>query len=239
MLLYAPPTHRRLLRMLLALAAELAAGIVRGLDHDVAHVRLAWWREESGRLARGTSSHPWLRAAPAQAAALSVALAPLVDAAALDLASARLTGSAGERLTQELFLQAAAALSAAPLAATDRSALAELGRCVAELEQRAAARARSEPVAAPASAPVPATALTWLQARQRTGPLLAPALQPALAALLVWTAIAARQARCHERRKARRSATMARTTLDGFADNLIAWRCARAAAQGRCRIRAA
>ncbi len=214
MLLYASATHRAALRALLAIAAELDSGRTRQIDHGIAHLRLQWWREETQRLARGVPSHPWLRAGPLDPAAATAALAPLIEAAEKDLATASATG-VGEQLGAELFLQAAHVL--APIAPPP---LRELGRCVAGLEQLAA----------------PAASLQWLRARQQASALIEPALQPPLAPLLVWMATAACQAQRRERRAARGSATIAASPLDGFADNFIAWRCARAAARGRVRI---
>lgn len=230
MLLYSPPARRQLLTTLLALAAELDSGIVRRLDHGVAHVRLEWWREEARRLASGAPTHPWLRGRRSDEAALSAALAPLVEAAARDLANERLSGSATLQLAETLFVQAAVALASAPLPPEQRAALAELGRCVAGLEQLAAPQLRT---AAPVSAAAP---LAWLQSRLQAGPLIDPAHQPPLAPLLVWIAISAHQARRRGRRAARKSATIAASPLDGFADNIVAWRCARSAARGHARI---
>jgi hypothetical protein len=233
MLLYTPATHRAALGTVLAIAAELDSGRTRQIDHGIAHLRLQWWREEAQRLARAVPSHPWLRTAHLEPQAASAALAALIEAAEIDLATASVGPSAGtsaarvgERLGAELFLQAARILvptelrRPAPLMSGESLPLLDLGRCVAGLEQLAA----------------PAAPLTWLRARQQSSTLIEPALQPPLAALLVWTATAAGQAQRRQRRAARGSATIAASPLDGFADNFTAWRCARAAARGRVRI---
>ncbi len=60
--LYAPPRLRAVLGPLLDIEREVGAALRSGLDHTVAHVRLAWWREECGRCARGQSVHPAGRA---------------------------------------------------------------------------------------------------------------------------------------------------------------------------------
>jgi hypothetical protein len=231
MLLYTPAPRRAMLAMLLAVATELDSGRQRQIDHGIAHLRLQWWREETGRLASGTQSHPWLRARDIEPQAAAAGLASLIEAAELDLAAAP-AGGIGPQLAAGLFVQAARLLLPArgpsPGAAGESEApqctllptLGELGRCVAGLERLAA----------------PAEPLAWLKARQRAAPLIEPALQPSLAPLLVWIATAAGQAQRRARRAAHGSATIAASPLDGFADNFTAWRCARAAARGRFRI---
>jgi phytoene synthase len=77
---------------LCALEREIGGSLRPGLDHDVAHARLAWWREECDRGPRGRPQHPLTRelahvCAPAGPAALA-GLAGLVDTAAWDLAAA-------------------------------------------------------------------------------------------------------------------------------------------------------
>ncbi len=232
MLLYAPPARRELLATLLALAAELASGITHRLDHGVAHVRLEWWREEARRLATGAPTHPWLRGQRSDQAYLSAALALLVDAAAHDLANERLNAIATLQLGEQLFLQSAVALVPAALGPVERTTLVELGRCLAALEELAALpMGTAVPAAAAAAA-----SLSWLRSHQAAGPLIEPALQPPLAPLLVWIAISARQVQRRGRRATRKSATMAASPLDGFVDNIVAWRCARSALRGELRI---
>ena len=60
-LLYCPPPRRRRVQLLFAMADEIAASARAGLDHQIAHVRLAWWHDESERLLRGRPSHPFGR----------------------------------------------------------------------------------------------------------------------------------------------------------------------------------
>src|SRR5579884_2740592 len=85
--LYAPPRLRAVLGPLLDIEREVGAALRPGLDHTVAHVRLAWWREECGRCARAQSVHPACRALLA-AAGRPVDPTGLVAMAEWDLAAA-------------------------------------------------------------------------------------------------------------------------------------------------------
>src|SRR5579871_6254750 len=59
--LYAPTSQRTLLESLLAIEREVAQSL--RVDHQVAHVRLQWWRAELERLAQGGGGeHPATRA---------------------------------------------------------------------------------------------------------------------------------------------------------------------------------
>jgi phytoene synthase len=89
--LYSPPRLREPLGLLLELEAQICTPRAAPLDHQVAHARLAWWREECERLVRGTPVHPLTRAL----LALRTLPAParldfggLIDVAAWDLAQA-------------------------------------------------------------------------------------------------------------------------------------------------------
>lgn len=233
-LLYTPPAQRPVLRALLALAEEISAGGARGLDHSVAHVRLDWWRGEAERYARGEPQHPWLRALIAEhRTGRSLDLQPLVQAAALDLAiqtQSAEPGAAlpGAKLQRAVFELTADALrtdrDTDPLPPQLRRTLGDLGEQVLELERFAAGSARSS--AAPTA---PGAALEALQRQIRD---IDGALQPQLTPLLVWIASAAAQAR----RRARRANPNHGSTLDGFADNMLAWSAARRAVRGRIRI---
>jgi phytoene synthase len=87
--LYSPPAQRQLLEALCALEREIGASLAPGLDHQVAHTRLSWWREECQRCAAGAAAHPLTRqiaqltSAPARAG-----LTGFADAATWDLAAA-------------------------------------------------------------------------------------------------------------------------------------------------------
>src|ERR1700689_2820915 len=90
--LYCPPAQRRLLAALCALEGQIGASLAAGLDHQLAHTRLAWWREECARCAQGRPSHPITRElaellAPIDAHSLE-GLCGFVDTATWDLAAA-------------------------------------------------------------------------------------------------------------------------------------------------------
>jgi phytoene synthase len=72
--------------------AAVGESLRPGLDHQVGHARLAWWRDECVRYANGEPAHPLTRDLAAQFAARRLApptgLSGFVDAATWDLASA-------------------------------------------------------------------------------------------------------------------------------------------------------
>jgi hypothetical protein len=204
-LLYTPRVRRPALARLLSVADEIGAGVARGLDHDVAHARLAWWHYEAEQYRLGRAQHPWLRAdADERASAPRIELEPLLQAAAIDLAQALQRPPGGERLRRTVFAEAAQLLGAGPLSPAQHEGLSALGALCWQWEQLPSA------AAAP---PAPA-----LQAALQG---LGPALQPKLAPLLVWAAMAARQA-------SPRKVSMGRA----LADNIRAWNIARRAAMG-------
>ncbi|HEY1873290.1 MAG TPA: squalene/phytoene synthase family protein [Steroidobacteraceae bacterium] len=100
--LYSSTVQRPVLAALLALEREIGASLRPGLDHQVAHTRLAWWREECARTAQGSPAHPLTRElvalfappAPAPVGSGAVGSAPLaglagfVDTAVWDLSCA-------------------------------------------------------------------------------------------------------------------------------------------------------
>jgi hypothetical protein len=107
--------RKPLLQTLFALAAELAESFAPSLDHQVAHLRLAWWHEEVERATRGEARHPYTRAL--QHTALE--LEGLLSAAQLQLASTTLS-EAAQRLPpapfeRGLFVAAAQLLHDSPL----------------------------------------------------------------------------------------------------------------------------
>ena len=85
--LYSPSPFRSVLGPLLDIEREIAAALRPVLDHGVAHVRLAWWREECGRCAAGHPVHPASRAL-LRAAGGPVNPIGLVETAEWDLAAA-------------------------------------------------------------------------------------------------------------------------------------------------------
>ena len=236
-LLYSPSAARATLATLLALADEISAGAGRGLDHSVAHVRLEWWRGEAERYTRGEPQHPWLRALMVRAPeGWRLNLQPLVDAAAIDLATETLGARPGAALPPAalqgaVFELAESALrtepGAAPPSARLQRALRDLGERTGALERFTAGR--TPPAAATAAAAAVDTALELLRQQGRA---IDGALQPRLAPLLVWIALAAK----HAQRRARRPDGNSGSTLDAFADNIVAWNAARRAARGRFRI---
>ncbi len=90
--LYFPVAQRPLLAALCGIESEIAASLAPGLDHQVAHARLGWWRDECQRCAQGRPAHPLTRALSSVFASGDLAplagLTGLVDAAMWDLAAA-------------------------------------------------------------------------------------------------------------------------------------------------------
>jgi len=186
--LYTPEFQQPLFTLLCELEAAVSESLRPGLDHQVAHVRLAWWREEFGRLARGEPAHPLTQAVAAQFRAHRLAppagLAGFVDTAIWDLASA--TCETRRELDAYCARWAAAMMTPLALLATAREAavgdlaagVVQLGATVHEVELLAnlAADARRGRVRLPldelALAQVPAEELARLP------------WSPALAALL-------------------------------------------------------
>jgi hypothetical protein len=194
-LLYTPQARREQLNTLLAVADELAGARAASADHSVAHVRLEWWRQEATRFARGEPQHPWLRALLAEhPAAAALDLQPLVDAAAVDLATRTLASQDSHALRRALFELAARALLEQPLAPALRESIGELGANLqrlesnpADAETRAALRARLEQIGEtlqPALAPL----LVWLALAARRSPPRAPLLHSLSNNLIAWSA---------------------------------------------------
>jgi len=77
--LYSPPRLRTVLESLFALEAQIGAALDRNLDHQVAHLRLEWWRQECARYAEGAPVHPVMRTL---LGACECAPAPRTDSAA-------------------------------------------------------------------------------------------------------------------------------------------------------------
>jgi 15-cis-phytoene synthase len=90
--LYSSAPQRRALTALTALEREIGASLRPGLDHQVAHSRLGWWREECARAAQGEPRHPLTCELGALFAPLGAGplegLAGLVDLALWDLSCA-------------------------------------------------------------------------------------------------------------------------------------------------------
>ena len=90
--LYRPAPQRSAFEALLGIQAEIRAPLSGSTAHEVAHARLAWWREECLRLAAGDPLHPLARALDAQfpgpARTALAAVGGFVDLATWDLAAA-------------------------------------------------------------------------------------------------------------------------------------------------------
>jgi hypothetical protein len=192
---------------LFALADELAASFDPALDHQVAHLRLAWWREEAARAGRGEARHPYTRALQRTALALD----GLLTAAELELARPRVNASAAQQIPpvpfeRGLFLACAQVLHGAPLPGPVLAAMrAWAGQLTAGVD------ATSTPAPPQPQASEPSQTPPWPSA-------------PALAPLAVWVTLA-------RRRGPSPGATTTGWQL--FVDNLRAWRSARAAVRGR------
>ncbi|MFI4913579.1 MAG: hypothetical protein ACHQAR_00065 [Steroidobacterales bacterium] len=215
-LLYAR-AHRPRAQLLFALADEIAASLSPQLDHHVAHLRLAWWREESLRMARGEPQHGWSRRLfelPGE----PVDLQALVAAAELELAQRLVPGAAPALQRPAPF--AAALLCQLGGLLGDRPPADELAAAIADLDVDARpARRAAEPAARAARADAHRRALAAAVTAIDT------ARQPALAPRLVWAALAAR-----------RSRGGGRTRAAALLDNIVAWRAARAALRGQFKL---
>ena len=149
--LYSSAPQRLALAALTAIEGEIGASLRPGVDHQVAHTRLGWWREECERTARGLPRHPLTRelgAVFADAAGFEPlgALVGLVDTVAWDLARATFDTRAElthfcERWSAALIvpLTQLAAAAAAAAASTSASASASveglaLGTSLREIE---------------------------------------------------------------------------------------------------------
>jgi phytoene synthase len=257
--LYAPGTQRPLLGALCTIEDEIGASLKPGLDHQIAHLRLEWWRAECARTAAGSPAHPATRAALAALAGrdpeLLAGLAGLVDVAAWDLAAAtfetrrELTGYC-ERWSEALIVPLArlaapeverAAARALGAALREGELLARLvrdaraGRLRLPLEELAATGVDPGRVPDP---PWPEALVALLRAQHaRVRTELAAAVaslprtaQPALRALLVWAALTNAASRRAERRL---PAAVAARDDHGGLDGWRAWRAAWRAGAGR------
>ena len=260
--LYSTPPQRALLGALLALEEEIGASLAPKLDHEVAHTRLAWWREECARCARGAPAHPLTRALRESFAGRDPAplagIAGLIDTATWDLAAAtfetrRELDAYATRWADAMIVPLAAlgapqlepaaprALGAALREAQllwDLARDAHAGRVRLPLDELAAAGAASEALARP---PWPPGLEALLRARhvdlraRLAGAVaaLTPQAQPPLRGLVVWVALAQQSSRRAERRLPQaHPGGDDSTVLDGYR----AWRAARLAGEGRFKL---
>lgn len=215
--LYCLPAQRAVFDALLALETEVRAGIDRGLEHDIAHARLNFWREEFARLSAGRPQHPLTRTLAAQFASGVTALAGLsgfADAATWDLAAATFES----RRELSAYCARWSAAFAEPFAAfadpgrapetvsafgcalaelellNGLSAAARHGRIRLPLEELETAQVRPEELAqgtfgGPLCELIRGNHARARAALARSSGTLGTAEQPALRALLVWGAI--------------------------------------------------
>jgi 15-cis-phytoene synthase len=258
--LYSTPAQRPVLAALCAIEREVGASLRQGADHQVAHTRLEWWREECVRCAAGHSVHPLTRElrihlerlAPARVDSALAGLSGLTDTALWDLASATFE----RRAELTAYCRRWAAAMVAPLAASQvdstdfGAALRELellgqlardaacGRVRIPLDELEQARVTPQAIATP---PWPQGLVGILQGRHRAlrqqlaaaVAALAPSLQQSGRGLLVWAALAWQASQRAERALPRVSAA---SIASAAAVNWRAWRAARAAAAGRLRL---
>jgi phytoene synthase len=249
------------LETLCLIEAEVAESLEPHLDHHVAHLRLAWWREECERYAKGEPLHPLTR----QLTALSVpaaGLGGLIDAATWDLARAtfetrREMRAYCERWAEALIEPAVAHALAQSAIGADPSSWRAAGAALREIEllanlEREAHSGRlrwpldeldraGTPPEALAAPPWPRGLVTQLRARHEAlrGELAAttadlePDLQPTLRGLLAWVSLAAQLSRAAQAALPR---SLPAHRTHALAGSWIAWRAARAAQNRRYRM---
>jgi len=253
---YSPAAQRPPLAALCAIEREIGASLRPGLDHQVAHARLDWWREECARAARGTPTHPLTRELAAHLPPAAIAdLAGLVDAAVWDLAAATFA----TRRELAAYCERWSVAMAAPLARCaapepPAQAVRELGCKLREMElllhlagDARAGRirlpldelARAQAVPAELARPPWRESLAELvRARHRelraalaqAVHALTPAGQAGLRGLVIWAAVTSGHSARAERRLPRAGRTREpHLLLDGWR----AWRAARRVAAGR------
>jgi Squalene/phytoene synthase len=226
-LLYCPIPRQPALRALLALRSEINASLRASLDHQVAHTRLAWWQEECLRASQGAAVHPMMRefsAATRAHAKVWPDLRGWIRAVALDLAKAPLDTSTerseyADAASGTLCVALAQLLGATPEAT---GVVRQIGRQLGLVELLAA---RQESIALHSEYAL----------LQQSVFRLPVALQPQLRAMLVWVAVAASDA---DEQLRTAPGQFSLSLRQAFAQNMLAWRSARAAARQTFRLRA-
>jgi 15-cis-phytoene synthase len=244
-------TERDLFATLFEIEREVESSLRADLDHQIAHLRLAWWREECGRFAEGRPVHPITRRLRELAVGgdRAVDLTGLLEATAWDLASA--TPETRAELEQHcsrwagtMITPLTRATSATSVAHAFGSALRETelllrlapdarrGRLRLPLEELDVLGLEPQTLASPAWPPVLADHVRHRLESLREN--LRSAL-PALDApgLHAWSAVLSASARRFIRAlpqppRGRR--------LEGLADAVHAWRAARASSHGSVRL---
>jgi phytoene synthase len=258
--LYSPPPERPVLEALFDVESEIVASVQGRLDHNVAHVRLQWWREECARVAKGAPAHPLTRALVSEFAGLPAdplsGLSGFVDVAVWDLASAtfetrRELTAYCERWAAAMLVPAAA--HAAP-GSTDTGSWLSIGSAMHEIEMLAnlSTEAQAGRLRLPldeldragvdsnslAITPYSPQLASLLSERHKTlrsilgtaTERVDPAAQPALRGLLVWVAVTCR--RSQRAQKALPGSPLPRR-FNAVADAWHAWRAGRRAVVGR------
>lgn len=251
--LYSSTVQRPALAALSSLEREIGASLRPGLDHQVAHTRLAWWHEECDRTARGSPAHPLTRELAALLAPLGTealaGLAGFVDTAVWDLSCAtfdtrrELTGYC-ERWSAAM-IAPLVSLASPDAPATQARALgvslreielllalaadARSGRLRLPLDELERVHLSPESLAQPPWPPALAELLRHRHRALRASlgaalDALPPAARPALRGLIVWATLAcAASARAEKRLPQASTARDHHAPLDGWR----AWRVAR------------
>jgi 15-cis-phytoene synthase len=257
--LYSPDAQRPVLAALTGMEAEVASSLAPGLEHSVAHARLAWWREECARAGAGQGQHPLTRQLQASfggdACRALQGLRGFVDAATWDLAGA--TFQTRRELSAYCERWSAALVepwAAFALRQTERADVRAFGRALREVELMCAlvpdARAgrvriplqeldaeKLNPEQLARSGWEPQLRELVSVTHQRARAALAAAAnalpagdQPALRALLVWAALARERSR---RIVAALPEGLPTGDHPAALDGWRAWRAARRADSGR------
>ena len=259
--LYSTRLQQPVLASLCAIEREIGASLRPGVDHHVAHTRLAWWREELARCAAGNPVHPLTQelrihleqlAPGSRSNSVLAGISGLVDTATWDLAGATFEGR--QELTA--YCQRWAAAMVAPISAaaadlTDAGAVlcelellghldrdARAGRLRVPLDELERAKVAHEALATPPWPPQLAAILRGRHQalRQQLAAAVArlsPEIQQRARGLLVWSALAWQASLRAERALPRAPAA---SIASAAAANWRAWRAARAAAAGRLRL---
>jgi 15-cis-phytoene synthase len=254
--LYTPVAQREAFAALCGIEAEIAASLKPGLDHEVAHARLAWWGEECARSEQGSPTHPLTRALgahfPAGELTALAGLSGFVDTARWDLAAAAFETRTHlraycDRWADAMITPLLRLAGMTPAGTKFGAALRELelltnlpddarvGRLRVALSDLAAAGALAEALARP---PWPQGLAGLLRTRhQELRAELAAGVaglprqeQPALRGLLVWARLAAVQSQRGERALPR---ALKPRDHHRPLDSWRAWSAARSAAAGR------
>jgi phytoene synthase len=264
--LYASTSERLALEALLGIEREVFDSLRPGLDHHVAHSRLQWWREECERATRGGAAHPLTRALikalgdpEAKSVPQLAGLCGIVDVASWDLASAtfetrkemeaycqRWAGAVVEPLVAVAMAGASGAGAAVPLGAaiceiellTDLTRDAHHGRIRLPLSELESAKVDTNVLAKPPWPDAVATLIRERLTALRTNIVDGVASanreqQKSLRGLLVWAALAWRTAQRLERSLPNQ---LKPARFDAISDAWFAWRIARRATVGRCRL---